>query len=266
MTEGQLALIDSHCHLVELERRGVAPAAAVSEAGRAGVSQMVTGGDDLAESRAGMALAEEYAEVFFTVGWHPVNPRPPEAAELAEMRRLLAHPKAVAVGEIGLDYLFRPGHLETAPEVQRESFSRMLELAAEVAKPVVIHQRQAQRDLLSVLDSGPPVTGILHCFSGDARFAADAAARGLYCSFAGNVTFKSAHQLREAARAVPAELLLVETDAPFLAPDPHRGETCQPSMVRATAQWLAALRGDCLESVAAITTENARRALGIPVP
>ncbi len=266
MADREVVLIDAHCHLDELARRGVAAREAVEQAHRAGVHQMVTSGDGLLDSRAASILAEAFPEVFFTVGWHPVNPLPPTQAELIQMRELLAHPKALAVGEVGLDYFFRPGYLETPPEVQREVFATMLILAAELAKPVVIHQRQAHADLLQLLDDGPSVTGILHCFSGDRAFAEAAALRGLYCSFAGNVTFKSARDLQEAARAVPSELLLVETDAPFLAPEPHRGQSSQPAMVRATAQWLAVWRGDCLESLSAVTTENTRRALGIPAP
>lgn len=266
MAEREVELIDAHCHLDEVGRRGLPAAAVVARARAAGVGQMVTSGDDLLESRAGLALAEAFPEVFFTVGWHPVNRLPPMADELDQMRELLAHPKALAVGEVGLDYFFRPGHLETPKEVQQAVFATMLELAAELAKPVVIHQRQAHQDLLRLLDAGPPVTAILHCFSGDQDFAAEAADRGLYCSFAGNVTFRSAPELQAAARVVPAELLLVETDAPFLAPEPHRGRSSEPAMVRATGQWLAMLRGDCLESLAAVTTENTRRALRIPPP
>ncbi|HVB53943.1 MAG TPA: TatD family hydrolase [Candidatus Acidoferrales bacterium] len=266
MAEREVVLIDAHCHLDEVGRRGLAATAVVEQARAAGVQQIVTSGDDLLESRAGLALAETFPEIFFTVGWHPVNRLPPTADELAQMRELLAHPKALAVGEVGLDYFFRPGYLETAKEVQREVFATMLNLAAELAKPVVIHQRQAHQDLLQLLDAGPPVTGILHCFSGDRDFVEAAVARGLYCSFAGNVTFRSAGDLQAAARLVPSELLLVETDAPFLAPEPHRGLPSQPAMVRTTAQWLAVLRGDCLESLSAVTTENTRRALGIPAP
>jgi len=261
-----VVLIDAHCHLDEVIRRGLSIEEVVAQALRAGVRQMVTSGDDMIENRAARTLAEARPEIFFTVGWHPVNPLPPTAVELGEMRDLLAHPKALAVGEVGLDYFFRPGYLETPEETQREVFATMLKLAAELAKPVVIHQRQAQADLLQLLDQGPPVTGVLHCFSGDRAFAEEAIARGLYCSFAGNVTFKSARDLQEAARAVPSELLLVETDAPFLAPEPNRGQTSHPAMVRSTAQWLAVLRGDCLESLSGVTTENTRRALAIPVP
>ncbi|HEY6537835.1 MAG TPA: TatD family hydrolase [Candidatus Dormibacteraeota bacterium] len=263
MAESGVTLIDAHCHLDLVESRGMALADVLERAHSAGVHQLVTSGDGLPESRAGRALAERFAEVYFTVGWHPINPGPPGAADLIEIKELLAHPKALALGEVGLDYFLRPGYLETPIAIQRSVFSSMLELAAEVGKPVVIHQRQAAADLLELLDAGPPVTAILHCFSGDLGFAKEAARRGLYCSFAGNVTFKSARELQEAARAVPSEFLLVETDAPFLAPEPHRGQPSEPAMVRATAQWLALIRGDCLESLAAVTTENTRRALGI---
>jgi TatD DNase family protein len=266
MAESAPFLIDSHCHLDELVRRGFAAGEVLDRAHRAGVHQVVTSGDGLVDSREACDLAEAFSEVFFTVGWHPVNPTFPADRELEGLRELLAHPKALAVGEVGLDYFFRPGYLETPVELQRQVFAAMLELAKELGKPVVIHQRQAQADLLELLDRGPTVTGILHCFSGGEEFVAEASARGLYCSFAGNATFKSAHDLRAAARAVPAGLLLVETDAPFMAPEPHRGQTCEPAMVRATAQWVAALRGDCLESLAESSTANARSALGVPRP
>ncbi|MGC1183533.1 MAG: TatD family hydrolase [Candidatus Dormiibacterota bacterium] len=266
MTEREVDLVDAHCHLDQVVARGIPMEEVIARGQEARVHQMVTSGDDLGQSRAACALAEEFPEVYFTVGWHPVNPAPPARAELDQMRQLLAHPKALAVGEVGLDYFFRPGYLETPKAVQREMFATMLELAGELDKPVVIHQRQAHADLLQVLDDGPSVVGILHCFSGDRGFAQEAVARGLYCSFAGNVTFKSAHELQDAARVVPSELLLVETDAPFLAPEPHRGQSSQPAMVRATAQWLAVLRGDCLESLAAVTSESTRRALRIPLP
>ncbi|MGH7692407.1 MAG: TatD family hydrolase [Candidatus Dormibacteria bacterium] len=263
MADREVLLVDSHCHLGELERRGL-PAPQVLQGARdAGVRTVVTSADNLIESRAGRDLAEAFPEVYFTVGWHPVNRQPPGPAELDEMRRLLAHPKAVALGEVGLDYFFREGYQETPAGLQQEIFLGMLELAAELALPVVIHQRQAEADLLRVLDAAPAVSGILHCFSGGVTLAAEAAARGLYCSFAGNVTFKSARGLQEAAKLVPSELLLVETDAPFLAPEPHRGQVCVPAMVRATAQWLAVLRGECLESIAEATSRNADQALGL---
>ncbi|MHB1524696.1 MAG: TatD family hydrolase [Candidatus Dormibacteria bacterium] len=257
-------LVDAHCHLDEMARRGLAVDVALAQAHLAGVHQVVTSGDGLEDSRQAADLAARHSEVYFTVGWHPVNQRPPSDVEMEELRGLLSHPKAVAVGEIGLDYKFRQGYLETPPALQREMFAMMLALAAELGKPVVIHQRQAQPDLLEVLDRAPAVAGMLHCFSGDAEFAQRACQRGLLVSFAGNLTFKSARDLQQAALVTPAPSLLVETDAPFLAPSPQRGELCHPALVRATASWLAVLRGECLESLARSTTANARAFFHLP--
>jgi TatD DNase family protein len=265
MADQDAVLVDAHCHLDETARRGIPVELVLRQAHEAGVHQMVTSGDGLADSREAAGLAGRHPEVYFTVGWHPMNERPPSDRELEELRQLLQHPKAVAVGEIGLDYFVRDGHQPAPPDLQREMFASMLALAAEEHKPVVIHQRQAQADLLQVLDQGPAVTGMLHCFSGDADFVGAAADRGLLCSFAGNVTFKSARELQAAAQAVASESLLLETDSPFLAPAPHRGSVCQPALVRATASWVAVLRGECLETLARVTTANARSFFNMPV-
>jgi TatD DNase family protein len=264
MADDGAVLVDAHCHLDETARRGIPVELALEEAHRAGVHQVVTSGDGLADSRDAAELAGRHPEVYFTVGWHPANKRPPTDREGEELRQLLKHPKAVAVGEVGLDYYLREAHPPAPREVQREMFSQMLTLAAEEAKPVVIHQRQAQADLLEVLDQGPAVIGMLHCFSGDVSFAAAAAERGLMCSFAGNVTFKSARDLQAAAKSVAAESLLLETDSPFMAPAPHRGGISQPALIRATASWVAILRGECLETLARVTTANARNFFSLP--
>jgi TatD DNase family protein len=264
MADDSAVLVDAHCHLDETARCGIPVALALEEAHRAGVHQVVTSGDGLADSREAAELAGRHSEVYFTVGWHPANRRPPTDTEGEDLRQLLKHPKAVAVGEVGLDYYHRGPRPPAPREVQREMFSQMLALAAEEEKPVVIHQRQAQADLLEVLDRGPAVIGMLHCFSGDVSFVAAAAERGLMCSFAGNVTFKSARDLQAAAKSVAAESLLIETDSPFMAPAPHRGRICQPALVRVTASWVAVLRGECLETVARVTTANAHNFFGLP--
>ncbi|MGH7612190.1 MAG: TatD family hydrolase [Candidatus Dormibacteria bacterium] len=264
MAEPPALLVDAHCHLQELERRGLPAAEAVAAAAAASVAQVVTSGDGPQDNRQARDLAHQLPAVYFTVGWHPVNPHPPDPGQRQELLELLAEPNAVALGEVGLDFHLRPGYLETPPDRQRSTLAALLELAAQVGKPVVIHQRQAARELLEVLDQAPPVAVMLHCFSGGLEMARAAAERGLLCSFAGNLTFKSSRDLQEAARWLPSELLLVETDAPFLAPEPRRGRLCQPAMVRLTAQWLAALRGECLETIAALTTANAQRFFGLP--
>ena len=263
---GEIQLVDAHCHLDELERRGMPAAEAISAAAASGVLQMVTSGDSPAENHRARELAEAHPEIFFTPGWHPSNGRAPSGGERQEIRDLLAHPRAVALGEVGLDYHRRDGGAIWDPGEQRHLLRSMLELAAEVGKPVVIHQRDAGWDLLEVLDSSPTVPTMLHCFSGGAEFAQAAVSRRLHCSFAGNLTFGSAAQLREAAQVVPPALLLLETDSPFLAPHPLRGRLCHPALVRLTASWLADHLGVGLETVAEWTSSTARAFFQLPSP
>ena len=261
-----LHLIDAHCHLDEMARRGLNVAGALERAHQAGVHQVVTSGDGLDDSREACRLAEAHPEVFFTAGWHPSNARPPTDQELEGIAELLRHPRAVALGEVGLDYLRRPGHLDTPPAVQRAMLVQMLQLAADAGKPVVIHMREAGSDLLELLDQGAASPVMLHCFSGDQGFAAEAARRGLLCSFAGNVTFRSAGSLRAALKVVPSELLALETDSPFLAPEPHRGSVCEPALVAATASRVAIERGECLDTLARVTTRTVRQFFHLPGP
>ena len=263
---GDIQLVDAHCHLDELERRGMPAAEAISAAAAAGVLQMVTSGDSPAENQRARELAETYPGVYFTPGWHPSNGRAPSSAERRELRDLLEHPRAVALGEVGLDYHQRDGGAIWDRGEQRSLLRGMLELAAEVGKPVVIHQRDAAWDLLEVLDASPRVPTMLHCFSGGADFAQAAVSRELHCSFAGNLTFRSAAELREAVLAVPPELLLLETDSPFLAPHPLRGRLCHPALVRLTASWLASHLGMELELVAERSCSATRAFFQLPPP
>jgi TatD DNase family protein len=168
------------------------------------------------------------------------------------MQELLAHPKVVAIGEIGLDY-----HYDFSPrEVQREVFSRQLAMAR---KPVIIHTREAWDDTLRLLREHPGVTGVFHCFSGGPEEAEQVLEMGFYLSFAGVVTFPKALRIQEAARMAPSDRLLVETDAPYLAPVPRRGKRNEPAFVLETARRVAELRGESLDQLAAATTENFRR-------
>ena len=263
---GEIQLVDAHCHLDELEQRGMPAAEAVSAATAAGVLQIVTSGDSPAENHRARVLAETYAGVYFTPGWHPNNGRAPSSAERRALRDLLDHPRAVALGEVGLDYHQRDGGAIWDGGEQRSLLRGMLELAAEVGKPVVIHQRDAAWDLLEVLDASPRVPTMLHCFSGGADFAQAAVSRELHCSFAGNLTFRSAAELREAVLAVPPELLLLETDSPFLAPHPLRGRLCHPALVRLTASWLASHLGMELELVAERSCSATRAFFQLPPP
>ena len=277
MTPETLSLVDTHCHLVLLDERGMLDEA-LGEAAAAGVEQIVTIGLNVDDSDRNRELAERYAGVFFTVGWHPHEKAAPDPGQLRSLDELLTHPRAVAVGEIGLDWYWRPGYHEVPPEVQRRSLRLMLELAATHRKPIVVHDRDAHDDVLDELRSPthdtphPPTSGVesprgvMHCFSGDAALARATADLGMVCSFAGTVTYPRTDGIREAARTVVDGGYVVETDAPFLAPVPHRGRPNQPAYVAATAAVVAQLRGEPAAEVARSATATARRLFGLPDP
>lgn len=233
-------MIDTHAHLDALDED---PAAVVARAREAGVTRILTVG--MAQA---VGLAERFEGVFAVVGVHPH-----ESADgaLAEVRRLQEHPRAVAVGEIGLDW-----YRDYAPrDVQRAMFEAQLGLAAELGKPVVIHTRAADDDTLAML-SGFDGTVVLHCFSSP-RLLEPALERGWYVSFAGNATFKNAPELRVAASQVPADRILAETDAPYLAPQPVRGRRNEPAYVVHTLAALAEARGEDVHELEARIDENA---------
>jgi TatD DNase family protein len=232
---------DSHTHLDIL---GLPVDGVLAAARAAGIRRVVNAGCDLPSSRWSAAAAAEYQDVYAAVAIHPndtakVNDR--RAEVLAELTSLATLPKVVAIGETGLDY-YRDW---SPPDVQREWFRAHLELARAAGKPVMIHDREAHADVLAILDEyapWPPYSVIFHCFSGDAAMAERCAAAGYVMSFAGNVTFKNAEPLREAALAAPAELMLAETDAPYLTPVPHRGKPNSPAMTAHTIRFLAGLK------------------------
>lgn len=256
-------LVDSHLHLdydrFDGERDGV-----VARAVAAGVGAMITIGTDLATSRAAVALAERYGPVWAAVGVHPNEADGWDEGTADALRALAAHPKVVAIGEIGRD-----NHWDrVAPARQQEVFEAQLALAAELGMPVVIHDREAHDEIMETLrrwvsrltsQSGP---GVLHCFSGDGRMAREALALGFYLGVDGPVTFKNAAALHELVSGLPLNRLLIETDAPFLTPHPRRGKRNEPAYVRYVAEQVAALMGRPVEEVATVTTGNARRLFG----
>jgi TatD DNase family protein len=270
MSAPAVELVDTHCHLVLLEERGLLEQA-LESAERAGVTQMVSIGLDVDDSDRNRQMAERYPQVWFTVGWHPHTPTAPDAAQLSALGELLRHPRAVGVGEIGLDYFWRQGYHEVPVEVQKRSLRSMLELAQAHAKPVVVHDRDAHADVVAELeeglgaarDEGAPA-GVLHCFSGDAALATQAVRLRMVCSFAGTVTFPRTEALRAAAASLPDGSLVVETDAPFLAPVPFRGRPNLPGYVAATAAAVATLRGRSAPEFAAETTATARALFDLP--
>jgi TatD DNase family protein len=247
-------VIDTHAHLDALDD----PAAAIERALEAGVGRVLTVGTTVAGCRRALELAEQYEGVFAILGIHPHEAGSIEAVALDEVPALLDHPRAVAVGETGLDY-FR----DYAPrEAQRRLFDRLLSVAAETGKPVVIHTRAADADTLVALDhfSG---TVVLHCFSSTELLPA-ALERRYYVSFAGNTTYPKAADLRTAAARIPADRILAETDSPYLAPQQVRGRQNEPANVVHTVAVLAEARGEDVAALEAQIDRNATEAFGLP--
>lgn len=247
-------MIDTHAHLAALD----GPDEAVERAAAAGVGRILTVGTDVEDCRRALALAERHEGVFAILGIHPHEAGTARDADLAELRELLRHPKAVGVGETGLDW-FR----DYAPrDDQRRLFAAQLELAAELGRPVVIHTRAADEDTLGALD-GYARTVVLHCFSSP-HMLPTALERGWYVSFAGNATFPKAVELRLAATQVPAERILVETDSPYLAPQPVRGKRNEPANVVHTLAALAQARGEEPAQLERQIERNATECFGLP--
>ncbi|HLF70029.1 MAG TPA: TatD family hydrolase, partial [Actinomycetota bacterium] len=235
------------------------PEDVMSRAFDAGVVGVVTVGTDLESSRSSVALAEKFPAVWASVGLHPHEASHLDEGSLDELRGLAAHPKVVAIGEIGLDY-FRD-HSPRAD--QRRAFDAQLSLAEEIDKPVILHVRDAFEDVLDVL-AGHSLSGIVfHCFSGGPLEASRAVAIGGYVSLAGNVSYRTAQNLRDAAKATPLDRLLVETDAPYLAPVPMRGRPNEPAYVVHVGSALAIERRMPEADLAATTHRNAVRVFGI---
>jgi TatD DNase family protein len=250
-------LFDTHCHLFLMEGD---PAEAVEAARQAGVTGLVCVGIDPPSSRRSRELADSLAGVFATAGVHPHDASEFDAAAGSAVEELAHDPRVVAVGETGLDY----ERMRSPAEDQRRAFRAHLALARETGKPAVVHTRGAWDDVLRILDEERAERVVLHCFSGDAATAREAAARGYHCSFAGNVTYSKNASLRQAAAEVPADLLLAETDSPFLSPQPVRGRDNVPAHVAHVVTALAEARGEGVPEVARRTTENARAAFGLP--
>ena len=230
---------------------------ALEEARAAGVEAVLNIGDDASDNQPGIELAERIPGLRTTVGRHPHSAGEPiGAAERRQLRRLASHPRVVAVGEVGLDYHFTDYHQVPKADQQRV-FRQMLGLAQEVEKPVVLHTRDAFPDLLAILDEFPGLNGVFHCFSGNSAFAAEALARGYYISFAGTVTYPTAHGVVGAASIIPLDRMLVETDSPFLPPQSRRGQPNAPRYLVETVERIAALRGTTAREIGQATGQNA---------
>ena len=262
MPAAQFELVDSHCHL-DHEQFNPDRDAVIERAIEAGVGRMLAigTGDGPPDLEAGIRLADRHSVIYATVGVHPHESAKATSETYKRLAELLRHPKVLALGEIGLDY-----HYDFSPrDVQRDAFVEQMRVAADARKPIVIHTREAWEDTLALLEehwapSGLP--GIMHCFSGGPAEAERCVALGFYLSFGGIVTFPKALELQEARGVAPGDRMLVETDAPYLAPVPKRGKRNEPAFVVETAKKVAELRGTTIEAIAETTSANFARICG----
>ncbi|MFD0901321.1 TatD family hydrolase [Actinomadura sediminis] len=249
-------VFDSHCHL-DIVETPVDEQLAAAKA--AGVARIVTIGCDLASSRFAVDAAGEFDDVYAGVAIHPNETTGISDAVLADIEAMAAHPKVRAIGETGLDY-----YRDWAPkDDQHRSFRAHIGIAKRTGKALVIHDRDAHDDVLAILkEEGAPGTVVFHCYSGDAAMAEVCAENGYLMSFAGNVTFKNAEPLREALRAAPLDLILVETDAPFLTPVPHRGKPNASYLIPHTVRAMAEIKGVEVDELCTAIAANGERAFG----
>ncbi|NEU32531.1 TatD family hydrolase [bacterium LRH843] len=253
-------LFDTHVHLnagqfnEDLEE-------VIARASGAGVTNMVVVGFDEETITRALELVERYDGLYAAVGWHPVDAVDMKDEHLTWLEELASHPKVVALGEMGLDY-----HWDKSPkEIQKEVFRKQIRLAKKVKLPIIIHNREADQDVVTILkeENASEVGGIMHCFGGSVETANQCIDMNFYISLGGPVTFKNAKRPKEVAKAVSIDRLLIETDCPYLAPDPYRGKRNEPSYVKLVAKQIAELRGISYEELAAKTTENAKKLFGI---
>jgi TatD DNase family protein len=247
-------LVDSHCHL-DFDVFGGRLADVLAGARAAGIGTMLTIGTKLKEFPGVRAIAEGHPDIFCSVGVHPHEAGAHDGLSAADLVALATHPRVVGLGETGLDYHYQ----HSSPDAQRACFGEHLEAAQATGLPVIVHSRNADTDTAEMLEAAAarePLTGVIHCFTGGAELARRCIDIGFHISFSGIVTFKNADDLRETARQVPLDRLLVETDAPYLAPVPNRGKPNEPAFVVHTAARLAEIRGITLPELADATTSN----------
>ena len=244
--------IDSHAH-IQLSQFNRDRDAVLKRAREASVSYILVIGFDMETSLGAVALAEEHAHIYATVGMHPHDAKDLTPDALKTFRELATHPKVIALGEMGLDY-YR--NLSPRP-VQKEAFEEQLNLAEEMQMPIVIHNRDAYMDILPILEARQGrIRGVLHCFTGDVELMHRSLAIGFYIGIGGIVTYPNAKDMRAVAREVPADKLLIETDCPWLTPQFRRGKRNEPAYVHAVAEKIAELRNISIETIGEVTTKN----------
>ena len=247
-------LFDSHAHLND-EAFDQDRAELLETFRDAGVGLVMNAGCSLASSREGIALAEAYPWIYCSVGTHPDTADEVNEEVLEVYRQMCSHPKVKAIGEIGLDYYYETIHRDA----QMRAFRMQMQLAEELDMPVIVHERDAHEDGMSIVKEFPKVKGVFHCYSGSAEMARQLVDMGWYIGFTGVLTFKNARKAVETAAAIPLERILLETDCPYMAPEPYRGKRNHPGYLPKMAEKLAQIRGIPVEEAIRATTENAKR-------
>ncbi len=257
----ELFWTDTHAHLEFFGSDGHVEEI-VDRAFENGVKRIITIGDSLESSQHGVKVSERYDHVYAAVGIHPHEGRLVNPEVIAELRELAQSPKVVAIGEIGLDY-YRD---HCTPSEQRNAFTEQVKLAKELDLPIIIHDREADFDVFEILDneSFPLSKALLHCFSGSAETATLALERGFHLSFSGTVTFGKSTELKDVAMEAPLDRIMIETDSPFLAPEPYRGRTNEPSLLPAVGECIAEARGMTPEEFSVATSNSASAFFGLP--
>ncbi|AZB44706.1 TatD family deoxyribonuclease [Bacillus sp. FJAT-42376] len=253
-------LFDTHAHLNAVQYEEDLEEV-IDRAKEEGVEKIVVVGFDTETITRAMELTEKYEFIYAAVGWHPVDAIDMKDEDLLWIKELAAHPKVVAIGEMGLDY-----HWDKSPkDIQKEVFRKQIALAKEVKLPIIIHNRDATADVMEILkeEGADEVGGIMHCFTGSPETAKECIDMNFYISLGGPVTFKNAKKPKETAADIPLDRLLIETDCPYLTPHPYRGKRNEPGYVKYVAEQIAELRGMTYEEIARITTENAKKCFGI---
>jgi TatD DNase family protein len=253
-------LFDTHAHLNAIQYNDDLQEV-IDRALEEGVSNIVVVGFDRPTISRAIELAEQYPFIYAAVGWHPVDAIDMTEEDLQMIEQLAAHPKVVALGEMGLDYYWD----KSPKEVQKEVFRKQIALAKKVKLPIIIHNREATADIIEILkeENAAEVGGIMHCFTGSVEVAKQCIDMNFYISFGGPVTFKNAKKPKEVAKEIPLEHLLIETDCPYLTPHPFRGKRNEPSYVKYVAEAIAELKEVSFEEVAQKTSDNAKKLFGI---
>jgi TatD DNase family protein len=255
--------VDSHCHLDRLDLQAYQGDldAALAQARAQGVSHFLSISVELSDFPVLCAIADRHADVSLSVGVHPSDVPQAEAPTVARLCELAQHPKVIAIGETGLDYYYHPEQAQ----IQQQSFITRIQASNQTGKPLIVHTRDARADTIRLLREQGAEKGVLHCFTEDWDTAKAALDLGFYISLSGIVSFANAKDLREVAKRLPMERLLIETDSPYLAPVPYRGKKNEPRYLPAVAKAVADVRGMAIEDVAQITTRNFGQLFGVSV-